>query len=45
MDLSTFIVAVFNLVDDFFEDRGPIRKRGPAPKLSDSEVVTMEIVG
>jgi len=45
MDLSTFIVAVFDVVDDFFKDRGPIRERGPAPKISDSEVVTMEIVG
>jgi hypothetical protein len=45
MDLSTFIIGVFDIVDDFFEDRGPIRRRGPAPKLSDSEVVTMEIVG
>jgi Transposase DDE domain len=45
VDLSTFIVAVFDTCEDFFKERGPIRQRGPAPKLSDSEVVTMEIVG
>lgn len=44
MDLSTFIIGVFDICEDFFNQRGPIRGRGPAPKLSDSEVVTMEIV-
>jgi hypothetical protein len=37
-------VGVFCLVDDRLEGRR-IRQRGPAPKLSDSEVITMEIVG
>jgi hypothetical protein len=31
-------------VDDWLEGR-KLRQRGPAPKLSDSEVLTMEIVG
>ena len=44
MDLSTFIVAVFCLVDDHLQGRHP-RSRGPAPKLSDAEALTMEIVG
>ncbi len=44
MDLSTFIVAVFCLVDDRLEGRR-IRQRGPDPKLSDSEILTVEIVG
>jgi len=44
LDLSTFIVAVFCLVDDRLKGRR-IRRRGPAPKLSDAEVLTMEIVG
>jgi len=44
VDLSTFIVTVFCLVDDWFEGR-TLRQRGPVPKLSDSEVLTMEIVG
>ncbi len=44
MDLSTFIIAVFCLVDDQLKGRR-IRQRGPSPKLSDSEVLTIEIVG
>lgn len=44
MDLSTFVIAVFCLIDDHLKGRR-IRKRGPAPKLSDSEVLTIEIVG
>jgi hypothetical protein len=44
MDLSTFIVAVFCLIDDQLQERR-IRSRGPAPTLSDSEVLTIEIVG
>jgi hypothetical protein len=44
MDLSTFIVAVFCLIDHRLKGRR-IRQRGPAPKLSDAEVRTIEIVG
>ena len=44
MDLNTFIVTVFCLIDDQIEGRR-IRRRGPAPKLSDAEVLTIEIVG
>ena len=44
MDLSTFIVAVFCLIDDRLKGRR-IRQRGPAAKLSDAEVLTIEIVG
>ncbi len=44
MDLSTFIIAIFCLVDDRLKDRR-IRQRGPSSKLSDSEVLTIEIVG
>ncbi len=44
MDPSTFIVAVFCLVDDRLEGRR-IRQRGPDPRLSDSEILTVEIVG
>jgi hypothetical protein len=44
LDLNTFIVAVFCLVDDRLKGRR-IRSRGPAPKLSDAEVLTIEIVG
>jgi hypothetical protein len=46
VDLSTFIVAVFCLVDDRLKGRHRrLRQRGPAPKLCDSEVLTVEIVG
>lgn len=45
MDLSTFIIGVFDLCEDWLTERGPVRSRGPAPKLSDSEVITMEIIG
>lgn len=44
MDLSTFIVCVFCLIDDRLRGRR-IRQRGPCPRLSDSEVITMEVVG
>ena len=44
MDLSTFIVSVFCLIDDRLKGRR-IRQRGPTPKLSDAEVLTIEIVG
>jgi hypothetical protein len=44
MDLSTFIISVFCLVDDHLKGKR-IRQRGPAPALSDAEVLTIEIVG
>jgi hypothetical protein len=44
VDLSTFIICVFCLIDDRLKGRR-IRQRGPAPKLSDSEVLTIEVVG
>ncbi len=44
MDLNTFIVAVFYLTDDWLKGR-KLRQRGPKPKLSDAEVLTIEIVG
>jgi Transposase DDE domain len=42
--LSTFIVSVFCLIDDQLKERR-IRSRGPSPKLSDAEVLTIEVVG
>jgi hypothetical protein len=45
MDLSTFIVAVFCLIDDRLVDLGRLRGRGPTPTLCDSEVLTIEVVG
>lgn len=44
MDTITFLVSVFCLVDDWLKDQS-FRRRGPAPALRDSEVMTIEIVG
>jgi hypothetical protein len=48
MDLDTFIIAVFCLVDEAIPQvtgGHRLRERGPAPLLADSEVLTMEVVG
>jgi len=48
MKLIDYIVNVFVMVDDFCKIHYPprkLRQRGPVPKLADSEVITMEIVG
>lgn len=45
MNLSTFAVTVFCLADDWPEEQHPLRRRGPRPKLSDSGVLTVEVVG
>ena len=45
MDVGTFIVTVFCTVEDWLEGEQPLRRRGPKPKLSDSEVLTIEIAG
>jgi hypothetical protein len=46
MDLNTFIISVFCLIDDHLKDhQRSYRQRGPSPKLSDSEVLTIETVG
>jgi hypothetical protein len=48
MNLNTFIVKVFCETDDFMKNYFPartLRARGPMPQMTDSEVLTMEIVG
>jgi hypothetical protein len=51
VDLESFTIAVLCLVEDLVDasqaDPGwrRIRRRGPAPTLADSEVLTMEVVG
>ncbi len=52
MDLDTFIVATYCLVDEAIMDdeslggkEGGPRQRGPNPALDDREVLTIEIVG
>ena len=48
MDLHTFIITVFCIIDDITEDicsSVRLRQRGPAPTLADSEALTIEVVG
>ena len=48
MNLDDFIITCFCVIDEMMpmihKDQR-LRARGPAPKLSDSEVITMEVVG
>ncbi|WP_163372928.1 hypothetical protein [Endozoicomonas acroporae] len=46
MPEEEFIINVFCLIDDLFQKLfpTPLRTRGYEPKLSDSEVITIEIV-
>jgi hypothetical protein len=44
MDITTFIISVFCLIDDFLAGKR-LRQRGPRPTLRDSEVLTIEVVG
>ncbi len=47
MTPQDLLLEVFCLVDDQLQALNPgrLRQRGPAPKLADSEVITMELVG
>src|SRR5215211_105217 len=45
MDLSTFIITVYCLVEEWLREQPRLRQRGGAPAVSDGEVLTMEIVG
>ena len=47
MPMLDFITSVFCLIDDLYQELfpTPVRRNGPPPKLSDSETITMEIVG
>lgn len=48
MDLQTFIISVYCLIDDTFNSLGlhaRLRRRGPQPTLCDTEVLTLEVVG
>ncbi len=44
MDITTFVVTIFCVIDDWLAGRR-IRRAGFAPRLYDSEVLTMEVVG
>ena len=47
MTPQELLLEVFCLVDDQLQalNLGPLRQRGPTPKLADSEVITIELVG
>ena len=48
MPIEDFIIIVFCLVDKMFDvviSEERLRKRGFSPKLTDVEIITMEIVG
>jgi hypothetical protein len=48
VDLDVFIITVFCMMDDALKrvcTNQSLRQRGPEPKLADSEVLTMEVVG
>src|SRR5690554_901893 len=45
MDLNTFLVTVYCQIDDWLKTQPRVRQRGPQPVLTDSEVLTMEVVG
>ena len=47
MSVEDFIISVYCCVDDLYRRivKHPLRTRGFMPKLSDAEVITMEIVG
>ena len=48
MSIEDFIIMVFCIIDDELEKMlqgKKLRQRGRIPSLTDSEVITMEIVG
>jgi len=45
MDLNTFIIIIYCLIDDWLKNQPKYRQRGPQPTLNDSELLTIEIVG
>lgn len=45
MPLEDFIIHTYLIIDNFGQKLGRLRQRGPLPKLTDAEVITMEIVG
>ena len=44
MDITTFLISVYCLIDDWLMDRR-LRARGPQPTLKDAEVLIIEVVG
>jgi hypothetical protein len=44
MDITTYLISVYCLIDDWLQGK-QLRQRGPKPRLCDSEVLTIEVVG
>jgi hypothetical protein len=44
MDITTYLICVYCLIDDWMQGK-QLRQRGPKPRLSYSEVLTIEVVG
>ena len=44
MDITTYLISVYCLIDDWLKGKR-IRQHGSQPRLSDSEVLTIEVVG
>ena len=45
MDINTFIVIIYCLIDDWLQEQPRYRSRGPQPTVSDSKLLTIEVVG
>jgi hypothetical protein len=45
MDVNTFMVIIYCLIDDWLAEQPRYRQRGPQPTMSDAEVLTIEVVG
>jgi IS5 family transposase len=45
MPIANFIIEIYICIDYFLKELGRLRTRGFPPKLSDAEILTMEIVG
>lgn len=45
MTFEDYLLHMFCLIDDQINDLGRLRRHGPHPKLSDGEVITMELAG
>jgi hypothetical protein len=44
MDITTYLISVYCLIDDWMQGK-QLRQRGPKPRLSGNEVLTIEVVG
>jgi hypothetical protein len=43
LDVDTFLTTLYVTVDDFCHSHPPIKRPGPQPSLSESEIITLTI--